>query len=335
MLRGRWAVSRVVGCLCMVGSSLLWPVSEVQGQFVHNGRVGCSSHGSPCSGCPFPKTVRVKIQRTNQVETVPLEDYVTRVVASEMSDRYHPRALQMQALVARTNIVHRIWRRCISAEPVSTFDVPDSVQLEYKDLSFLRSRSRGSENLAKLLRVSAGAAEATRGMMLVYRGQPINALFSSSNNGFTQASADYFAGVPVPYLVSRRSEYEDPPVVQQDYAWVSFLSRLFPGIGSITPDDITHFCQGLVRNRSGYVRTARMRSHVLSGRQVRERLGLRSSDFTCRILPGHNRVQFTVRGYGHGVGMSQYGVNLMAKKGKTLSEMVQQYYPGANISKFS
>lgn len=334
MLRSRRIVLGVVSCLSMITSSL-WPVLGVQGRSIHS-RVGHSFHEDR-SGCFFPRSVRVWRHRTHRVETVPLEDYVARVVASEMGQQFHPRALQMQALAARTYIVHRILNHCTSAKPASAFDVPDSVQQEYKDLSSLQSRSRSGKNVDSLLRVSSEAAESTRGMILVYHGKPIEALFSSSNNGFTQASSAYFGGAPRPYLISKRSEYEKPSVVRKDYTWASFLSLLFPGhkvVNSIAPENVVDFCHRLVRNESGYVQTARIQSYVLSGRQVRERLGLRSSDFTCRVLPPNYGVRFIVRGYGHGVGMSQYGADFMARAGKTLSEMVQQYYPGSSISKF-
>jgi stage II sporulation protein D len=277
--------------------------------------------------------VSVYLTREKRVETFSLEDYVVGVIAAEMPIDFHPEALKAQALAARTYLVKRLVDHDVSQVPVSGAIVTDQpIHQAFLTDEQLQKQWPGDAfavNMAKLKE----AVEATKDQILTYRGSPIDAVFFSTSNGYTENSEDYWEN-SVPYLRSVSSPW-DAAISPKYKSTVTFgveeVGRKL-GVAAISPTDGSP--QGmkvLLRTAGHRIQAISIGGKTFTGREVREKLGLASSQFEWR-RQGSNLV-FTVYGNGHGVGMSQWGAEGMARLGKTATEIVQYYYTGIDISR--
>ncbi|MBM7551743.1 stage II sporulation protein D [Thalassobacillus pellis] len=269
-----------------------------------------------------PFDINVLRTATDEVETVPLEDYVARVVASEMPADFEMEALKAQALAARTYIV----KHYTSGEKVSgKADVTDTVQHQvYKNTQELRNLWK--EDFEEKMTKINSAVKNTAGEILTYKNQPIFAAFFSTSNGFTENSEDYWPN-PIPYLKSVESPWDENSPKFLDQKVIS-VQDAEAKLGVDFPQNINN--TKITLTDSKRVNNITVGGETLSGREVREKLELRSTDFTIDKKDGH--LIFTTRGYGHGVGMSQYGANGMAKQGKDYKDIVKHYYKGTEIT---
>ncbi|WP_456277463.1 stage II sporulation protein D [Bacillus sp. AK128] len=277
----------------------------------------------------IPVSVPVYREEKDVIEEIPIEQYVIGVVASEMPAEFEMEALKAQAIAARTYIVQQL----LSDKRVRTPEgskVTDTVKHQrYKDYTDLKEdwNSDFTKNLEKITK----AVNETEGQIITYDGEPIDASYFSTSNGFTENSEDYWS-YEYPYLRSVQSSWgedQSPKYIVSTTIPVSdFQSKLGVSLGNSSEiGTITARTKG---NRVGSVQIA---GKTFTGKEVRELLGLYSSDFTWERKG--NQIIITTKGYGHGVGMSQYGANGMAKQGKTYQEIVTHYYQGIEITNLS
>ena len=271
--------------------------------------------------------VEVAVFRTakSQIEKVQLEDYLVGVVAAEMPAEFKEEALKAQALTARTYIVKRLLSKDALGVPKGAQVTDTQIHQVYMNDDEQR-REWGMEYNAKRKKV-LNAVRATAGQILAYDGKPIDALFFSTSNGYTENSEDYWPG-SIPYLRSVSSPWDksSPKFNSQKVLTVNqFEAKLGVRIGSGSTI-------GKIVDRTKGKRVGKVdfNGKVLTGKDIREKLDLRSSDFAWK-RKGDNIV-ITTRGFGHGVGMSQYGANGMAKEGKSYQEIVKHYYKGVKIT---
>jgi len=276
------------------------------------------STSSPVIQQPTENQTMVTIYRSNgTVETIALETYLVGVVAAEMPASFHIEALKAQAIVARTYALNRIQEGKVLTDTVSTQVYKDNNQLRNtwgKDFDYYYNKIKS-------------AVDATKGMVVTYQGKYIDAVFHSTSNGHTVDAIDVW-GNDVPYLKSVDSPF--------DTAISSFLKETTKQISdiekalgiTITPNSEIEIVQ---KDNNGRVLQFKVDDHVYSGVQIRNKLGLRSTDFDMNI--NENTITFTTRGYGHGVGMSQYGANGMANNGYNYNQIIKHYYTGVDIMK--
>jgi stage II sporulation protein D len=270
--------------------------------------------------------VEVSVFRTSksQIENVQLEDYLVGVVAAEMPAEFKEEALKAQALTARTYIVKRLLSKDTLGVPKGAQVTDTQIHQVYMNDDELR-REWGMDYDTKRKKVLK-AVRATAGQILAYDGEPIDALFFSTSNGYTENSEDYWSG-KFPYLRSVSSPWDkkSPKFNSQKVMTVSqFEARL--GVKLRSGSTIGKIVDRTKGKRVGMVD---FNGKVLSGRDIRDKLDLRSSDFAWK-RKGDNIV-ITTKGFGHGVGMSQYGANGMAMEGKNYREIVKHYYQGVEI----
>ena len=163
------------------------------------------------------------------------------------------------------------------------------------------------------------------GEILTYQGKCISALFYSSSNGKSENVENYFQGSSQPYLISVDSHWDkqyDPKFTRKVKYTSAQLNSLFGG---------SFQYHSLKRYPSGRVKTIVINQKQYSGREIREKLQLASSDF--EIIEEGNSYVFVTKGSGHGVGMSQYGAQGMAKEGYDYQAILKHYYQGVVISK--
>lgn len=270
-----------------------------------------------------PFSVAVMRSVSEEVESVPLETYVARVVASEMPAEFETEALKAQALAARTYIVNHL----MHTDDNMDSDVTDTTRHQvYQNESELR-KQWGSDYDWKMDKIQE-AVSATSGEILTHNDTPITPAFFSTSNGYTENSEDYWKN-ELPYLRSVKSNWDtaSPKYLDQK---VFSVEKVEAALEIDLPVSMPVDAQ-ITRTESGRVEALMLADHELTGRTVREKLGLQSSDFS--IEQKNNHFVFTTKGFGHGVGMSQYGANGMAQEGKTYQEIVKYYYKGIEVSK--
>ncbi|WP_368658115.1 stage II sporulation protein D [Metabacillus halosaccharovorans] len=272
-----------------------------------------------------PLDVPVYRSQTKQIESIPLEEYVIGVVASEMPAEFETEALKAQALAARTYITKQLMNGPIST-PDGAAVTDTQMHQVYKNLEELKA-VWGDEYETKLQKITAAVA-ATQGKILTYQDQPIDASFFSTSNGYTENSEAYWTEA-IPYLKSVESSWDKDSPKFYDKKVITikdFESTLGVKLNtsSGTVGKITELTPGK------RVAKVDINGKQFTGRQIREELGLRSSDFTWEIKG--DSVVIETKGFGHGVGMSQYGANFMAEDGKTYEEIIAHYYNGTKVS---
>ncbi|WP_019243171.1 MULTISPECIES: stage II sporulation protein D [Bacillus] len=267
--------------------------------------------------------VAVLRSASNQVEKLPLEKYIVGVVAAEMPANFELEALKAQALAARTYIINQMLYG--GNNNLNGADVTDTVKYQvYTDDAELKKKwgPEYDKNRQKIIK----AVLETEGMILAYDNQPILAQFFSTSNGYTENSEDYWKN-SYPYLKSVNSPWDrkSPKFLgSKTISVAEFEQKL--GVKINNSQKI-----GTIEKRTSgdRVATVNFGGKRLTGKQIREKLDLRSTDFEWKRKG--NSIIITTKGLGHGVGMSQYGANGMAQEGSSYKQIVQHYYQGINI----
>jgi stage II sporulation protein D len=286
--------------------------------------------------------IRVYLSKEERVLELPLERYIKGVIASEMPATFHLEALKVQALVARTYIVDRLLRRDFSdmkrwGKMAETAHVTDTVQHQVFSTE-AKLKQRWGKNEAKNGKRMQQAVDETHAHIITYQGKPIYAAFFSISNGRTENSEDYFQA-KYPYLRGVDSLWDkQSPKYERTKTWkiTDFVTQLSRQTGKkIALPVATGQPVIRVQKRTSGNRIARIQvgDEEFSGREVREALQLASSDFDWQIKG--QEIVITTRGYGHGVGMSQWGAHLLAQQGKKAEEIVRHYYQGVQVEKLT
>ncbi|WP_066070556.1 stage II sporulation protein D [Neobacillus soli] len=271
--------------------------------------------------------IEVAVFRSSKkkIENVHFEDYLVGVVAAEMPVEFKEEALKAQALAARTYIVNKLMSKDKMGLPKGA-QVSDT-QIHQVYMNDDEQRKDWGRNYAMKKKKIVQAVRATAGQILTYNGKPIDALFFSTSNGYTENSEDVWPG-NIPYLRSVSSPWDkkSPKLNGQKVVSVKqFEAQLGVKLGSGSTI-------GKIVDRTKGKRVGKVdfNGKVLSGVDIRDKLNLRSSDFVWE-RKGDNIV-ITTKGFGHGVGMSQYGANGMASEGSNYQEIVKHYYQGVKIT---
>ena len=253
-----------------------------------------------------------------------LEEYVQGVVAAEMPASFELEALKAQAVAARTYALRRILRgERIPEHPEAHLSSDfQSGQAWISWEAFLK-RNGGAAGVV-LQRKIKRAVKQTEGIVALYEGEPILAVYHSTSGGRTENSEHYWSE-HLPYLRS----VDDPFSVGSPSHYSTATIQL-SNLGKALDVPNARNLKVVERYPSGRVKTVEVGDTWFSGREIRQRLSLRSTWFTVEILG--NEMVFSVWGYGHGVGMSQYGAQGMAAAGYDYSEILQYYYQGIELS---
>ncbi|MCM3576152.1 stage II sporulation protein D [Mesobacillus subterraneus] len=269
------------------------------------------------------KTISVSVYRMNkgEVEEIDLEKYLIGVLASEMPARYGLEALKAQAISARTYSIKFLLTDNKNSVPAGA-DITDStLQQVYKNQNELKDLWK-NDNYAENIKKITQAVEETEGMVMTYNGELIDASFFAISNGYTENSEDYW-NAALPYLRSVPSPWDTK---SPDYkATKTFTySDIELRLGVKLSDQVD-----IKRTSSNRVSSVNIGGKVFSGVEFRDALDLKSTDFSIKV--DGDKVQITTKGYGHGVGMSQFGANSMASEGKSYKEILEYYYQGIKL----
>ena len=260
----------------------------------------------------------ITVYRSNgSVINLNMTDYLIGVVSSEMPASFNLEALKAQSVLARTYALKAKQTGKKLTDTVSTQSYIDIDQMKNKWGNSFNTYYNKIKN----------AVENTNGEYLSYNGNYIEALYHSTNNGKTESSFDVF-GNYYPYLISVSSEYD-----KNASSYLRTISMPLDTISnklglSLNNDSVISI---LSYTDGGNIKEININGNNFSGKKVRELLGLRSADFDISI--SDNNANITTRGYGHGVGMSQYGANGMANAGYSYKDILSHYYPGTTLTK--
>lgn len=266
-----------------------------------------------------------------QVVEMTMAEYLPGVVRGEMPAAFHQQALDAQAVAERTFIYYHMASGRKAAHPDA------DVCMDYRCCNAYTSAQAAAEkwgdHAAEYEAKVQQAVRDTDGQVILYNGQPILAAFHSSSAGVTANSGDVWVST-LPYLHSVESPEggdtvpnyysvkEIPAAEFQQTFLAAYPEASFAG-GPET------WITGRVENASGRVESICIGGVTVEGTQVRSLFGLRSACFTAEAAA--DRVTFRVTGFGHGVGMSQYGANAMAREGSDFEEILTWYYTGTEV----
>ena len=259
-----------------------------------------------------------------------MSSYLPHVLAGEMPASFDIEALKAQAVAARTYILHQKTGEN-PKHPDADVCTDSNCCKAYINNDELKERwgSAYDVNLAKI----NDAVSITDGICLMYENQPIQAVFHSSSCGKTEDSQNLWTALPYLVSVDSPEQESDVPdfVTTVEVSPQNFRETVlaFYPDALLEPNAPESWLGGLENYDSGRVASVTLGKAAIPGNQLRTMFSLRSTAFTLRYT-GESFI-FTVSGYGHGVGLSQYGANVMAGDGFLFSEILAHYYPGTEL----
>lgn len=266
--------------------------------------------------------VRVYRESINEIDKVPIEEYIVGVVAGEMPISFQMEALKAQAVAARSYVMKQIEKN-INNE----YDVVDTVMNQvYLDKDYLMAvwNTSYTDNINKIKL----AVLSTKGEYLSYNGKVAEALFFSTSPGITENSEEIFVSNE-PYLRSVVSTWDEiSPVysITITYSLEEFYRLLNLKYQKSLKIEI------LDSTSTGRIKKIKINNTELTGNYICSKLSLNSTYF--EIIQDGEKVIIKNKGYGHGVGMSQYGAEGMAREGYTYQDILKYYYKNIEIKKF-
>lgn len=273
----------------------------------------------------------IAVQVEGEVREMRLEDYVAGVVAAEISPDFPEEAIKAQAVAARTYAAYK--QAAGRTDMHVDADVCDDYRhcAAYVDLA-TEATSRWGDDAETYENTILDAVQDTQGQIVSYEGQPIIAVFCAASGEKTEASVDVW-GSEVPYLVSVDSPGgEACPNYKGEvtFSLTDFrnkISEVLPA-ADLTGAPNTWF-KASERSAAGGIKTVKLGGIQVTGVDLREVLGLNSTNFTVSCT--EDSITFQTIGYGHGVGLSQYGAKYMAEQGATYIEILTHYYTGTEL----
>ena len=285
------------------------------------------------------KTIPIYNVKTKKVEEMELEEYVKGVVAAEMPAAFHIEALKAQAIAARTYAIHHVekYKNGNPAHPNAPLCTGIHCQAWLSEDELLKAHS--AEWMEKYWPKIGKAVDETKGQIIMYGDDVIEPLYHSTSGGKTENSEEVFS-TAFPYLRSVESPYEEdaPKFISTTRISIDeFIKRIKKQYKSInlTKENLKDKIQLVEKSEGGRINKLRIDTEIVSGRDIRTMFNLNSTDFKITVLSDGKNIEIETHGYGHGVGMSQWGANGMAENGSTYEEILKHYYTGINIQKIT
>lgn len=293
-----------------------------------------SPEAPPAAAVDSGEPYKVLDMASGQVLEVPVRDYVIGAVCAEMPASFHEEALKAQAVAAHTYAERqRIRERRSPTADLMGADFSNDTSRYQGYFTEAQARQYFGDNFEENYKKISDAADEVLPYIVTYGDEPIVAAFHSMSTGKTE-SAENAWGAAAPYLVPVDSSYDTKaPGYMEEIRLTKDVARqklesAFPGI--VLEDDMTSWISAEESSGSGTVLRAKAGDKSVSGNDLRQALALRSACFDVRCEG--EEIVFTTRGYGHGVGMSQYGADSMAQNGSNWKEILEHYYPGAELT---
>lgn len=281
------------------------------------------------------QSIKVFLHQENKIEEMELEQYLIGVVAKEVPMEFEVEAIKAQAVAARTYTLKRMksnggagTKYSLEAD-ISTDPAECQAWASQKEME-----SKWKDKFQQYYNKVKDAVEETKGKILVYNGEVITAFFHSTSGGKTENVEDIY-GSKLPYLrsVSSPGEEQTPKYldmkVMEDGQIKKALKERFPSLVLDEKLPILKQIKNEYRGEGGRIKKIQIGNQSIKGEELRFALSLNSSNIVFEEVDG--KIRIITKGYGHGVGMSQYGANAMAKEGKKYEEILHHYYQDTEI----
>ena len=261
----------------------------------------------------------VKVNKDSNIYEMNIEEYLIGVVGCEMPALFEEEALKAGAVAARTYLLNKLENNENYIISSTTNDQCYSDENELKE--------KWGDNYSKYRSKIEKAVNETKGEYMTYNGEIIKAFYFSTSNGKTENVQNVF-GEKLDYLVSVDSNYDKNTTQFNKTIEITksdFLKKL--NLSESKEIKITN----ITKNETNRIDEITINDHKFKGTEIRALLNLRSTDFEITI--NEDKIKITTKGYGHGVGMSQYGANELAKIGYNYEEILKHYYTGIELIK--
>ena len=259
-------------------------------------------------------------------------EYVCGSVAAEMPLSYHEEALKAQAVACYTNCLRL--KNSANKKEINGADISNDITVHQGYITEAERKEKWGDDFNKYESKLRNVVTEIMGEYITYDGKICVAAFSAICTGTTE-SAENVWGSKTPYLVSVKSDGDklsptySSTVTFSKSQFISIMKDL--GVSIDSKADLTKIIGKPKTTKAGTVLTIKINSKEVTGSNMRTAFSLRSPAF--KITATKNEVTFNVSGYGHGVGMSQYGADYMARQGSTYDEILEHYYKGVKIEK--
>ncbi|MDD3023049.1 MAG: stage II sporulation protein D [Syntrophomonadaceae bacterium] len=261
--------------------------------------------------------IKLYLSKEKRVIELPLEEYITGTVAAEMPASFDLQALKAQAVAARSYTIKKILSE--KAYPLGA-DVADDINSCQAYISKEEYARRNPQNYEPLWDKVRQAVEETAGQIMVYKGEVIDALYHSTCGGSTESAADAW-GQDVSYLRSVKCSYcQESNKYQTCQVFSQHDLRLIPGVNT----DKKTIIKISAKSATGRVKKLEINGITISGEKFRNALNLPSTNWEFKSEK--DKLIINSRGYGHGLGLCQYGADGMAKAGENYRGILKHYY---------
>jgi len=273
----------------------------------------------------------VSLLHEGNILTLPLEEYITGVVAAEMPASFNIEALKAQAVAARTYTIYKMQNGRSENHPNA--DVCSDITCCKAYISNEALKQRWAADYEKNLEKIKAAVNYTSGIFITYEDKPILAVFHSSSGGMTEKSGNVWNS-DLPYLECVETPENTETVPDYNYSVTVSLEDFKYTVAEEYPDskfndDPSLWITDITYTESGRIDNLKIGGSEVSGTSLRSLFDLRS---TCiAVETTDSDIIFTTTGYGHGVGMSQYGANILADSGANYKEILTWYYTGVDF----
>ena len=278
------------------------------------------------------KEIKLLHSKTGEVENVNIEEYLCNVVSAEMPASFETEALKAQAIVARTYTMFKLNNKKHDNADICDNSACCQAWISKEDRLAKWEESKRDEYWQKICSV----VQQTKGQVIMYNNEPINAFFHSNSGGATEIPVNVWGGTNYPYLQVVETSGEEAYTQYASEVTIAntdIINKLKEKYQDISIDFSNVEDLKIVEHtESGRVKTVKFGNHKLSGVEVRSIFGLKSTNFEILKID-NDHIQFKVKGYGHGVGMSQTGADSLAKQGKTAEEIIHHFYSNVNVKK--
>ncbi len=280
------------------------------------------------------ETVRVMASVSGEINEVEIREYLIGCVACEMPPTYETEALKAQAVAAYTNLIRLKKAPDTSLNGADISDSPSKHQGYFDEAA---QREKYADKYDEYRKKLETAVDAVEGEIITYNGEPIVAAYCAVSPGRTEDAATIWSG-DVPYLRSVTSSADklSPDCSATVVMSAGQVRQALSADGEIKLSDDPEAWFSEMQfsdNKTGAVKSLNIGGKTLTGNAARKLLGLRSPSFTYDYSDGS--FTFVTQGYGHLVGMSQYGANHMARTGSDYREILSHYYKGVKIEHIS
>ena len=272
-------------------------------------------------------TVKVMSVASDNITEMSLKEYLLGVIAGEMNASYHEEALKAQIITAHTLL---LYTKEHNTKDLKGADITDSYALHQAYITPEKQKEKWKDNYKANKEKIEKCIDEVINLTLQYDDEYICAVFHAISNGTTENATDVWGG-SYPYLVSVSSVGDKlSPAYQSQVTFdKDEFKEKFKDSNLKFTDKPEKWIGEITRTDTGMVKSITICGKEFKGTDVRKLFDLRSSTFTCEYK--NDDFVFTVNGYGHGVGMSQYGANYMAQQGFKYDEILKHYYKGVEI----